>query len=323
VAELNYLRIARILGATITNTGHAPRFGNFGVNRVAMERFRMEERVEKKTINPAIYPAIVKAFEKVREGYEPDRVLIDPILSKRFIRECRQRGVEASAVEINKRLQSFRKSSGYRIGIKPTTREAGIDPEPYFYAAELGYTQLGYRQHASIDDVITDPAVGNEFVKLCQAIKPSGSSMVFKWAVLCLRKMRSFTIKKTDKLLHLNPSLIENRLLFSGNLKEMNTRDLPEGGGVYSLEENNGHRNYLYIGFGDSLRESIAPFSKGKPFSSVSGPFWNPVPSEISLNCGVFPARWFGLSRRDLSFRLVEARRPIFNIPVEIERNAA
>jgi hypothetical protein len=246
-------------------------------------------------------------------------VLVDPALSKAFIAECRRYGVIAPIAEINKRLQSFRKSSTYGIKLKSTTRADGLEAEPFYYAAELGYRQFSYRSRASIDDIITDPRAGELFVNLCRHINPSGSAMLFKWAAIALRKMRSFNKYKSQRLLSVNPAKIERRLNPFGTLDRIAVSNIPDRRGLFSfLEQNGGAPKYLYVGFGDNLRESIEPFSQAKPFLALAGRFWSPSLSDISVNVGEFPKRWEGASVQDWSLRLINAREPLFNIPVDI-----
>ena len=88
---------------------------------------------------------------------------------------------------------------------------------------------------------------------------------------------------------------------------------------IFSFFENNGSSKYLYVGSGNNLRSAVEPFSDAKPFLELSGRFWNPSLADISLNVGVLPKRWHGATVRDWGLRLVQERRPLFNIPVEIE----
>jgi hypothetical protein len=326
MAGLNYLRIAQILGGTISEIpGGVPSFGSIGAVQTAAERYRtILSGQERRALELRQYPLIAKAFEKVRDGYEVDRVLVDPALSKAFISECRHLGIHAPVAEINKRLQCFRKSSRYGVKLKPTTRADGLDAEPLYYAAELGYRQFSYRSRASIDDIVTEPETGELFVKICRQIKPGGSPMLFKWAALALRKMRSFNRRQTKRLLSVDPTDIESQLRPAGTLDRIAVRDIPQSRGVFSFLEKNGSQpKYLYIGFGDNLRDSVEPFSQAQPFLALAGRFWSPSLADISINIGEFPKKWEGGSVRDWGLRLINARHPLFNIPVDIKLRSA
>src|SRR5437667_1294928 len=107
MAELNAYRIAQLAGARIRPIDR-PRFGFFGaltsygeMNAVGVERGGGVQRQEDSLIEAA--------FEATRQGLAPDVVLATPSLSKRFYLHCRDLGVKASRVAINKRLLGYRK----------------------------------------------------------------------------------------------------------------------------------------------------------------------------------------------------------------------
>jgi hypothetical protein len=195
-----------------------------------------------------------------------------------------------------------------------------LEPEPFSYAAELGYTQFSYRSKASIDDIITDPKEGELFAHLCKQIAPSGNAMIFKWAVIALRKMRSFTKLKSKRLLAVDAAKIEKQLRPIGTLDRIAMTNIPESQGVFSFHEHNGSAKYLYVGSDDNLRNAIAPFSRAQPFLALAGRFWTPSLSDISVSVGEFPKRWEHGSARDWALRLINVRRPLFNIPVDIRK---
>lgn len=322
MSELNYLRIAQILGGKITEI-QPPSFGVFGAAAASAERFRLiTPQPEIPVIERSQYQDIVDAFEEVRHGYEPDRVLVDPALHKEFVAACRRRGIKAPDRAISKKLQAFRKASSYGVKLSPTTRSAGLDPEPFFYAAELGYVQMSYRRKISVDDIITEPKVGEEFVDLCKQIKPHGRAMDFKWAALRLRKMRSFTPKKMTKMLAFEAEEVEQNLRLVGTLDRVALTDVPTEKGIFTLAENNGTAKYLYVGATlRTLREAFEPFRTARPFMAVAGPFWQPTLADISLRVAPVKKQLLGVGPRDLSLRLIEERHPLFNMPVHFDED--
>ena len=202
----------KYFGGTITKVQPSD-FGCFGASLASAERFRLL-RVpsdESDSLSLELSEPIAAAFEKVREGYELDRVLVDPALAKELIKEVRRSGIKAPAAMVNKRLQAIRKSwKVYGVKLKPTTQAAGLEPEPYFYAAELGYVRLNYRREVSVDEIIVDLKAGQEFVSICKELKPSGDSMHFKWALLRLRKMRTLQrMQKTQKCMCMREEIEE------------------------------------------------------------------------------------------------------------------
>ncbi|MGE5607724.1 MAG: hypothetical protein ACM359_00575 [Bacillota bacterium] len=324
MSNLNYLRIAQLLGGTLTKT-RTPVFGGFGIGETAMERFRLmvdEADPKASEISRTQYSEIVAAFEKVREGYELDRVLVDPVLRDRFIEECRRAGILASPKAIFKRLQGFRKSPPPGIKLKRTTRAAGLNVERYFYAAELAYTQLFYRTGVSVDDIITEPEVGDEFDELCLNIAPGGRSPEFRWAALRLRKMRSFSPKRLEQLLAITPSRIEDKLHDVGTLDQLDPCRLPDENGLFAFTERDSESRYLYVGSSSSVRDGVAPFKDAQPFRAIAGEFWVPELNRIAVSYAVVKKKLMGVSARHLGMRLIRDRHPIFNMPVEISKAA-
>lgn len=319
MAELNYLRIAELLRGTATDI-EQPSFRVSGAGRLCAERFwlRQHDQSEHRAIPASANPAIAAAFEKVRNGHELDRVLVDPVLYAKFIAAVRHAGVTEPEPLVNRRLQAFRKSSVYHIKLKRSTRDSGLVTEPFFYAAELGFVQLNYRREVSVDDVITEPQAGEEFVSLCKKIAPNGTAMLFKWATLQLRKMRYFTTKKAAKLLSRDPAEIEAQLESVGTLDRLSLKVVPPVKGVFSLTDMNKPQSYLFIGASPNLHNAVQPFRRAKPFKALVGSFWDASLENVCLRIGMVGTGLFGVSARDVSLRLIEDRQPLFNMPVRI-----
>jgi hypothetical protein len=322
MGELNYLRIAQLLGGQLTRTPR-PRFGGFSVLTSASNQLRLiEEANSDGSIPEALYSEVAAAFETTREGFELDRVLVDPRLRKELVDECRRRGVIAPERDIFKRLQGFRKNDSAGVEFKPTKRRANIDVEGVFYAAELAFRQLNFVSSASVDAVITDPSVGAEFDEVCAALAPHGTSMQFRWAALKLRKTRCLSKEKVDALLDIRPSLIEMKLTERISLADFRVDRVPEERGVFSFTEQDGEPQYLYVGSARSLRDSVAPFEDATPFKLAGGEFWKPNLDRITLSYGIMKNSWLGASPRELGLRLIRSRHPLFNVPVGFERAA-
>lgn len=323
MSELNYFRIAQLLGGTLTKTVR-PEFGGFSAAAIACDRLRLLTGEDVHDAVPReLFPDLAAAFEKVRNGYELDRVLVDPVLRPALLNECKQRGITQSPRAIFKRLQFLRKSSSYGVKLERTTRDAGLDPEPFFYAAELGYVQLSYLHDASVDDVITIPEIGEAFDDVCRKLAPNGTSMEFRWAALRLRKMRSFTPAKVESLLAIAPSRIEQKLEHRVQLSGFQPASLPEEEGVFSFTEPDDKPRYLYVGSTKSLRAGVEPFKGAEPFRRIADSYWTPALDRIELHFGVIKGKWMGASARDLGLRLIRDRHPLFNVPVDFERGEA
>jgi hypothetical protein len=317
--ELNYYRIAQILGGIVTETT-TPSFGAFGAAQASVERLRLVTTAKETEAIPMDQSLQMKqVFESVRNGYELDRVLIDPNLSKQLMSEMHKAGINASWVAIARRLQSIRKDKKtYGVNFEKATRAAGLDPRPFFHAAELGFVQLGYRRDVNVDDIVTDPEVGKEYVSICKEIDPRGHAIDFKWTALRLRKMRYFNKKKRQKLLAIAPEEIQKSMVLIGSLDRISMNAIPVKGGVFWFTQRNRKPEHLYVGAGDSLRQSLLPFENAKPFRVVAGQLWQPLLSDIYLHARVVEKKKEQPSAQDLSLRLIDGVHPLFNMAVHI-----
>lgn len=53
---------------------------------------------------------IISTFLAVHEGFSTDRVIADPELNERYLKECRDAGLKESGFSLNKSLLNLRKS---------------------------------------------------------------------------------------------------------------------------------------------------------------------------------------------------------------------
>ncbi|HVS73679.1 MAG TPA: hypothetical protein VHQ47_20825 [Phycisphaerae bacterium] len=325
MSGLNYKKIAELLGGTVTEI-EQPTFGGMSALDAAAERLRSVHDTHRRIhLSEADVRAIVRAFEEVRNGYEVDRVLVDPDLYPRFMARCREMKITASDTVINKRLQAVRKSGTFGLGLEPTTRGHGLhDAERYTYVAELAFSQLTYRPELSEDDVITNPQIGDEFSQIARSIEPHVRPMLVKWALVCLRKSRgSINAERAAKILALQPSALEHVMKNAGTLSALAVEKVPEEEGVFVVEEAAKVQRHLYVASSFNLREAVDPFRNAKPFAAIATPFWQPNAQKITLRYAPVPRHRSRPTARDWSWRLIQSRHPIFNIPVNLEPRLA
>ena len=79
---------------------------------------------------------ICKAFLATRDGYSPDRVVVDPLLNRLFQKECVLINVTIAVPAINNRLLNARKA-GLLKGIKTIERTSFSGEDDYRYASEI------------------------------------------------------------------------------------------------------------------------------------------------------------------------------------------
>lgn len=321
MSDIDYFEIARILGGRLHRC-ERPAFSGFNAYRTAAESLRsvVNAAERRQQLTDLDYVRISAAFEKTRQGYEVDRVLIDASLRKEFLREVKKYKVNASDTMICRGLQAIRKSNRYDINLSPTTNRAGVHAEKYFYAAELAFTQLTYQFEFTVDDIVTDADIADSYVSICKKIDSTGSALEYKWAALSLRKQRSLTKKRIEKILHVRPSMITRKFHHFGTLDSIDFSKLPISGGVFAFSENSTKDRYLYIGAAKNIRSAVVPFKNATPFKNLAGEFWLPDSSRIHLEAGHFDRKYFDASPRDLSFRLIDKYKPVFNVPIGLKR---
>ena len=132
--------------------------------------------------------AVKRAFLKVRASFSPDRVVVDPDLSAKFLAECRRLGCAQSPSELNTCLLNLRKSGNLR-GLQ-SKRTSFRDQDAYLFASEIAMRFLERRDGVTLDDVICDPHRAAEFDQVAARIAPSYSPLRYRWAALYLRKNR-------------------------------------------------------------------------------------------------------------------------------------
>ena len=150
---------------------------------------------------------IVEAFGEIHDGYSVDRSLADPQLAARFVKRCRQLGIDAPHAAICRRLLRLRKAGGFPI---KTTREDKRNLHPYLVPAELAFAKLTYRYDASYDELLADPDVGKAFDENVARVARSGDAVSYRLAALHLRKnVRSRRKADAKQLAHLDISKVE------------------------------------------------------------------------------------------------------------------
>src|SRR2546423_4080233 len=112
--SLNYYAINRALGGRVTLLPGTRRFGNFKLLKATGDALGARETIYRRPRKAARFATkedakVAKAFESVREGRSPERVLWDESLSSRFFQKAQQLGLDAPLSQLNRRLINIRK----------------------------------------------------------------------------------------------------------------------------------------------------------------------------------------------------------------------
>jgi site-specific DNA-methyltransferase (adenine-specific) len=306
--ELDQLTISRILGSTVRPISR-PAFGGFSA--VGMIGQMLANRpVETAPLRPdkSRDSIIIKAFAQIHDGYSVDRTLADPQLAARFVKRCRQLGIDAPHAAVCRRLLRLRKEGGFPI---KTTREDRRNLHPFLIPAELAFAKLTYRYDASYDDLLADPNVGKAFDENVAKVGRSGDAVDYRLAALHLRKnVRSRRKADAKQLARLDISKVKARWHSHGHLSNLGLDRVPDSEGVFSLREPD---RYLYLSQSENLRSGIAIFQDDDVLASVGNHFWSPSPDKITVDF-LRPEDIRGVSLRLFEFKAIETFQPIFNM---------
>ncbi|HUY90480.1 MAG TPA: hypothetical protein VMV10_17210 [Pirellulales bacterium] len=321
--ELNHYAISRILGSDVKAIGGA-RFGGFGLLRSAAEALKTrtpsgrlsDECSESPSLNDD--RLIVQAFEDVRDGAAPDRILWDKKLAGDFKRRCRELALRFSSTALKKRLLNVRKNSPryakHGIVILPTTKH---EPHPsvvpqYAHAIEFALVRLRYRYGASIDDILLDDEMGEKFEELALSMAPALSASEVRLGALYIRKTRHFAKKDLTAFQALDPREIANdwsQPIYLTNALEVVVPSTP---GLIEVREDG---RSLYVSRTENVAPAVSEIQTGKPFEIMSGPFWSPNPDRISVRF-IAGEKIHGTAAHKWELRLIASNEPVFNWPI-------
>jgi site-specific DNA-methyltransferase (adenine-specific) len=306
--ELDQLMISRILGSIVRPISR-PAFGGFSAVGT-IGQMLANRPVELPPLAPDMSrdSLIIDAFAEIHGGYSVDRTLADPQLAARFVKRCKQRGIEAAHAAICRRLLRLRKAGGFPVR---TTREDKRDLHPFLIPAELAFAKLTYRYDASYDDLLADPAVGKTFDEYVAKVGRSGDVVAYRLAALHLRKnVRSRRKADAPQLAHLDISKVKAHWHTPGHLSDVQPAAVPDSEGVLSLREPN---RYLFLSQSENLRSAVGIFQNADVLASMANHFWSPAPDKITVDY-VKPEDVREVSLRLFEFKAIETYQPVFNM---------
>src|SRR5438552_7978503 len=136
-------------------------------------------------------------------------------------------GLKVSDYALNKTLLNARKNK-VLTGLHSV--KTSIDYEEFAFACEFAATELKYKIGVSIDDIVCDPVVAEQFDAIAAKLSPGHTSFEYRWAILSIRKSgRSVDWKDSYKM----PKFQHTFRLVGDPVDK-----LPINGGAYILYEN-------------------------------------------------------------------------------------
>ncbi len=248
---------------------------------------------------------IRQAFEAVRDGYSPDRVIADPDLNAKFLSICRSLGLNAPVQVLNSALYNARKGS-FLSGIRTTRRTNFADQDAYQFASEISARFLEHKAQVTVDQILCEPALADEFDGMAAQICPGFSRLQYRWAALKLRKSKRL---QPELSAHVVPPVTVEII----SVDNLDVAKLPTEQGIY-IFFSGAEKTTLYVGEGDNLRVRIKKHLDHSDIRAVARHFWDHGTTDLFLEIQVLPTSTPTRVRRALEAELINSRRARFNI---------
>jgi len=244
---------------------------------------------------------IMQAFLEVRDSYSADKVIADPELDRKFLRRCRELGMAGTEFELNWKLMNARKASklsGLSDLIKTRKYSVGKVVDEFEYASELAVRYMQQSKNVSLDQIICDPELAEEFDTYAAKLAPGFSSLQYRWAAFALRKAGRFA-KKVDQIPEIEPF---------GRMRGLKLEKIPEVGGLYVFSSSD---KLVFASQTDNLRHRLERHIK----VSVCGLprwLWDVRREPLQLGLAPLPGITRGL-RQAMELVLVRQWKPVLN----------
>ncbi len=246
---------------------------------------------------------IAAAFDAACDKYSADRVVADPELNQRFVQACRKHGLNEPVGELNRLLLNLRKQ-GYLAGRPRAKRTRFRNEDEYRFAAEMAARHLERRDGVSLDQIICDPGIAQEFDKLAESISPGFSSLQYRWAALNLRKASRFR----PEILSRVAAPVEVTVF---RCDRIDITRLPKAQGLYLFCTSD---EALYVGETQDLHQRIRKHLDHSDNRGLARWLWEHGPESVVLEIQVLEGSTTTRIRRALETELIRSRQPLFNV---------
>jgi len=252
---------------------------------------------------------IMQAFLEVRDHYSADKVIADPKLDRKFLRRCRELGLAGTDYELNWKLMNARKAgklSGLSDLIKTRGYSVGKVIDEFEYASELAVRYMQQSKDVSLDQIICDPELAEEFDTYAAKLAPDFSPLQYRWAAFGLRKAGRLG-KKADQIGEL-PELEP-----FGRVSGLELGKIPEVGGLYLFSSSD---KPVFASQTDNLHHRLERHIK---VSSSGLPRWLWDVRREPLQLGAVPLPDITRSlRQAMELVLVRQWKPVLNFPRKV-----
>jgi hypothetical protein len=221
--------------------------------------------------------SLIQAFGEVRDGFSADRVIADPKLNTKFLRRCRELGLSGTDYDLNWALMGARKR-GLMSDLPKTKRYTVTGKDGFEYASELAISYLQRTKNVSLDQIICDPELAQEFDKYSARISPGHTSLEYRWCALGGRKAgrRKPEQLQKDGAIGIDMSDLENL----GRVPKLKASALPQTGGLYLFSCAD---SPVFLSHTENLRHRIEQHMDISKSFGLPKWLWNVGPLDLSL----------------------------------------
>jgi hypothetical protein len=242
------------------------------------------------------------AFLAVRDERSPDVVIADPRLNALFLTECQARGLAEPPLLLNLCLLNLRKSGDLK-GIK-SKRMVVKNQEDYRFASEIAVRFLERKNQASLDDILCDPKLTEEFDAIAAELAPGFCAFQYRWAALNLRKNRKLRPELLGRVIPAETIEIQRG-------KAVKLDQVPSQPGLYLFL---GPGVVLYVGECQSLRKRLGKHLDHSDNKGLAHWLWEHETADLHLEYHVLPKGVSTRVRKAMEAELIRSRKPLFNV---------
>jgi len=245
--------------------------------------------------------SLIQAFGEVRNGYSVDRVIADPQIDRKFLRRCRELGLSGTDYSLNWELMNARKAK--KLSHLPKTKRYTIrGTDEFEYASELAVRFLERTENVSLDRIICDPELAEEFDKYAARLAPGFSPIEYRWVALGLRKAgrHSSSEQKIEDL----PSL--ERL---GRVSSFRLGKVPDTGGLYLFSTD---KERVFVSQTDNLQHRLERHMEVSDSLGLPDWLWDVKKNPLEIGIASLPGVTRSL-RQAMELLLVRQWKPVLN----------
>jgi hypothetical protein len=190
---------------------------------------------------------IVQAFNNVHGGYSRDWVILEPHHNRLFIEKCRELGLTYDEFWLNHLLMNIGKNPKNKGRLNRATKKTGFkNYDDCAFASEIVVRILQRTRGVTLDRVICDPALREQFDTTASRLAPNQTALKLRCA--------AFNLRKTHRLQPMDLTSDAYDLVAAGPLKTVDLSSIAAMPGGYVFYD---YSRPIYAGETDDLRRRI------------------------------------------------------------------